>query len=140
MNRAFISFGTINVGDIDIEAGSAGGTTVGRIRANYGQTLMALYTIPAGKTGYMLHGTASGSTDTDATGLMMVRFGGVGDYGTAAFRVGHTFELQLRGGQYDYKFETPIPIPEFSDIEVRIINRSNNKRITAAFDILLVDN
>lgn len=139
VNRAFVSSGATNVANIDIEAGAAGGTTVGRITAGLGQTLMALYTIPAGKTGYLLHGTASGSSDTDATGFMMVRFG-AGDYGTSAFRVGHSFELQLRGGQYDYTFQTPIPIPEFSDIEVRIVNRSNNKRITAAFDILLVDN
>ena len=139
VNRAFISSGATNVANIDIEAGAAGGTTVGRITAGLGQTLMALYTIPAGKTGYLLHGTATGSSDTDATGFMMVRFG-AGDYGTSAFRVGHSFELQLRGGQYDYTFQTPIPIPEFSDIDVRITNRSNNKRITAAFDILLVDN
>jgi hypothetical protein len=66
---------------------------------------------------------------------MMVR-----DFGTNAFRIKHAFELQLRGGQYDYIFQTPIPIPEKSDIDMRATMRSNNKRITAAFDVLLVDN
>ena len=27
--------------------------------------------------------------------------------------------LQLRGGQYDYTFQTPIPVPEKTDIDVR---------------------
>lgn len=48
--------------------------------------------------------------------------------------------LQLRGGQYDYTFQTPIPVPEKTDIDIRATMRSNNKRITAAFDVLLVDN
>lgn len=135
VNRAFISGAATNAANIDIEAGSAGGTTVARITAGFGQTLMAVYTIPAGKTGYLLHGTATGSSDTDASGLMMVRY-----FGTDSFRVGHAFELQLRGGQYDYTFNTPIPIPEKTDIDVRASMRSNNKRITAAFDVLLVDN
>jgi len=135
VNRAFISGATTNADDIDIEAGSAGGTTIARITAGFGQTLMGVYTIPAGKTGYLLHGTATGSSDTDASGMMMVRY-----FGTGAFRVAHAFELQLRGGQYDYTFTTPPPIPEKTDIDIRASMRSNNKRITAAFDILLVDN
>jgi hypothetical protein len=135
VNRAFITGATTNIANIDIEAGAAGGTTVARISADYGQTQMAVYTIPAGKTGYILHGTATGSSDTDAEGRMMVRY-----FGTNAFRIGHAFELQLRGGQYDYTFQTPIPIPEKTDIDVRATMRSNNKRITAAFDVLLVDN
>ena len=135
VNRAFITGATTNIDNIDIEVGAAGGTTVARISAGYGQTQMAIYTIPAGKTGYILHGTATGSSDTDAEGRMMVRY-----FGTNAFRVGHAFELQLRGGQYNYTFQTPIPVPEKTDIDVRATMRSNNKRITAAFDVLLVDN
>ena len=135
VNRAFITGATTNIANIDIEAAAAGGTTVARITAGYGQTLMAVYTIPAGKTGYILHGTATGSSDTDASGSMRVRY-----FGTGAFRIGHAFELQLRGGQYDYTFTTPIPIPEKTDIDIRATMRSNNKRITAAFDVLLVDN
>ena len=136
VNRAFVvDAGGTNVSNIDIEAGAAGGTTVARITAGFGQTLMAVYTIPAGKTGYILHGTATGSSDTDASGSMRVRY-----FGTDTFRVGHAFELQLRGGQYDYTFAVPIPVPEKTDIDVRAQMRSNNKRITVAFDILLVDN
>lgn len=136
VNRAFISdAGSTNVGNIDIEVGAAGGTTVGRITAGYGQTLMAVYTIPAGKTGYLVHLTCTGSSDTDASGSVVKRV-----FNQDAFRIQHAFEIQLRGGQYEYTFGAPLVFDEKTDIEIRIVNRSNNKRITAAFDILLVDN
>jgi hypothetical protein len=55
VNRAFITdTGSTNAGDIDIEAAAAGGTVVARITEGHGQTLMAVYTVPAGKTGYLL--------------------------------------------------------------------------------------
>ena len=38
VNRAFVTGNGGNAGDVDIEAGSAGGTTVARITAGYGQT------------------------------------------------------------------------------------------------------
>lgn len=136
VNRVFISdSGTSNTGNIDIEAGAAGGTTVARITAGYGQTLMAVYTIPAGKTGYLIHMACTGSSDTDASGSIRKR-----EFGQDAFRIQHAFELQIRGGQYDYSFEAPLVFTEKTDVEIRIVNRSNNKRITAAFDLLLVDN
>ena len=136
VNRAFISdSGTTNEGNIDIEAGAAGGTTVARITAGYGQTLMAVYTIPAGKTAYLTHMSCTGSSDTDASGSIRKR-----NFEESAFRIQHAFELQLRGGQYIYEFGAPLVFAEKTDIEVRIVNRSNNKRITAAFDILMVDN
>lgn len=136
VNRAFVTdTGTTNIGNIDIEAGAAGGTTVARITAGQGQTLMAVYTIPAGKTGYLLKGNASAEANKDASGFMYVRYSG-----QTTFRVGHTFEFAGIGGPYDYEFTVPIPIPEKSDIDVRATTRDNNGRYTVAFDILLVDN
>ena len=136
VNRAFISdTGSTNEGNIDIEAGAAGGTTVARITAGYGQTLMAVYTIPAGKTAYLINMACTGSSDTDASGSIRKR-----EFEQDAFRIQHAFELQIRGGQYNYTFGAPLVFSEKTDIEIRIVNRSNNKRITAAFDVLLVDN
>jgi len=137
VNRAFVTSGTavVNVGDIDIEAGAAGGTTVARITADLGQTLMAVYTIPAGYIGYLYQGTMTVQANADATGFMFIRRNTVG----TTFRVGHTFEVG-GGSQYDYEFAFPPPIPEKSDIDVRAAVRSNNARVTAAFDILLVEN
>ena len=52
---------------------------------------------------------------------------------------GHSFEVSGTGGQYDYTFSVPLRIPEKTDIDVRATVRSNNARITAAFDIILVE-
>jgi hypothetical protein len=130
--RAFVADGTTNVGNIDIQRDS---TTVARITATKGQTLMAVYTIPAGYTGYLYKGTASAQSGADATGNMFVRF-----FGQQSFRTQHTFEVGGTGGQYTYEFTFPPPIPEKSDIDVQVVGRTNNGRYTAAFDLLLIEN
>ena len=128
--RAFISEGDNNVGTVTFQKG---GTDVLLITAGKGQTLMAIYTVPAGYTGYIYQGTASAESGADATGDMFVRY-----FGQSAFRIGHTFEVAGAGGEYNYQFSFPIQIPEKSDIDVRFSTRTNNGRYTASFDILLV--
>lgn len=128
--RAYSTSGT-NVGNISIQKG---GVTVARIVAGKGQTLMAVYTIPAGYTGYLMQGACTCQAGADATGNMFVRY-----FGQQSFRIGHSFEVSGTGGQYDYVFSVPLRIPEKTDIDVRATVRSNNARITAAFDIILVE-
>ena len=130
--RAYVSGGGTNVANINMQIF---GTTVCRINAGKGQTLMAIYTVPAGYTGYIMQGTATCQYGADATGDMFVRY-----FGQTAFRVGHSFEFSGAGGQYFYKFTVPVVIPEKSDIDIRASVRSNNARLTAAFDIILVEN
>jgi len=126
--RAFAS--SPNSNDINIKIST---TTVARITSGLAQTLMAIYTIPAGYTGYLFHGTMTAQASADATGNMFVRY-----FGQTSFRVGHSFEVSGAGGQYDYTFSVPIAIPEKSDIDVRVTTRSNNGRYTASFDIILI--
>lgn len=130
--RAFMGNGDTNVGTISIKNGA---TDVALITAGFGQTLMAIFTIPRNYSGYLYQGTASAQAGADATGNMFVRYGG-----TTAFRVAHSFEVDGDGGQYFYPFSFPPELPEKSDIDVRITTRSNNGRYTAAFDLLLVKN
>lgn len=128
--RAYVTNGSVtNVGDIVVQKG---GTTVATIKAGKAQTLMAVYTIPAGKTGYLLKGVATCQSNADASGNMFIRY-----FGQDSFRVGHSFEVSGSGGEYLYDFGIPIKIPEKSDIDVRASVRSNNARVTAAFDIIL---
>lgn len=128
--RAYMTNGSAtNVENINIQKG---GTTVARITAGKGQTLMAVYTIPAGKIGYLMKGTATIQAGADATGDMFVRY-----FGQQAFRVGHTFEISGNGGEYTYDFAIPVKLPEKTDIDVRTSVRSNNARLSAAFDIIL---
>lgn len=131
--RAYLVNGsTDNVGNINIQKG---GVTVARITAGKSQTLMAIYTVPAGYTAYLTQGTCTCQAGADATGNMFVRYGGEN-----SFRVGHSFEVSGTGGQYFYPFNVPIPIPEKSDIDVEVSVRSNNARVTAAFDMILMQN
>jgi len=129
--RGYVSSGAgTNVGQLNF---SRGGTQVLRILAGAGQTLMAVYTVPAGYTGYLYQGVATAQSGADATGYMYVRYNSV----ATIFRVGHTFEV-AGGGEYTYKFAFPQEMPEKTDIDVRLVTRSNNGRFTAAFDILLI--
>lgn len=96
---------------------------------------MAIYTVPAGYTAYLMQGTCTVQAGADGTGDMFIRY-----FGQSSFRIGHSFEVSGTGGQYLYPFPVPIAIPEKSDIDVRIAVRSNNARCTAAFDIVLIPN
>ena len=129
--RAYLTSGS-NVAVINIQKG---GVNVARINVGKSQTLMAIYTVPAGYTAYLTQGTATCQDGADATGDMFVRY-----FGQDSFRVGHSFEVSGDGGQYFYPFSVPLAIPEKSDIDVRAAVRSNNARITAAFDMILTKN
>lgn len=108
---------------------------VAQINANVGETLMGVYTVPAGYTGFILQGDASIKAGADST----VSFYGKVN-GTGVFRLAHTLEISGDGGQYRYPFKVPRAFPERSDLDVRASVRTNKARVTASFDILLVKN
>tara|TARA_R110000868_G_scaffold124490_12_gene329190 strand:+ start:11330 stop:12073 length:744 start_codon:yes stop_codon:yes gene_type:complete len=129
--RAFRAFSnTPATNNIDIKVGS---TIVARILAGNAQTLMAVYTIPAGHTGYIWKGTMTAQASADATGNMFIRY-----FGQTSFRIGHSFEVSGVGGPYTYDFPIPLPIPEKTDIDVRATTRTNNGRYTAVFDLCII--
>lgn len=131
-NRAFVSSGTgTNSYDIVIQKET---TTVGTIKANNGQTLMAVYTIPANHTGYLTRGDSSVQSGADATVNFYVR------PNEGSFRVQHSCEVVGTGGQYHYPFTPPFKLLEKSDLDVQATVRSNNARCTAVFDIILIKN
>jgi len=130
--RAFVEGTTSNTTQIRV---SRGATEVLRIQIDLAQTLMAIYTVPAGYNGYLCQGTASIQAGADATINMFVRYSG----GTTPFRVGHSGEVAGTGMPYHYGFTAPIKLPPKTDIDVRASVRSNNSRVTAAFDIILID-
>ena len=133
VSDAYITNGSAtNVANINVQKG---GTTVMRIIAGRGASHASIYTVPAGYTAYLMKGVATCQSGADATGDMCVRY-----FGEASFRVGHSFEVSGTGGEYQYEFSIPLPIPEKSDIDVRATLRSNNARLTAAFDMLLERN
>jgi len=112
-----------------------GSTTVAKILDGIGQTLMSVYTIPAGKTGYLmrLDVTASGT----ATGSFKLF---VKEFPSTNFVVKHIAEVNGVGGPYQLEYPIPQSFPAKSDLDARMHTLSNNGRYTCTFDILLVDN
>ena len=133
----------INISSVDIaglvQITNAGASVVyGQIDNGHNQSLMCLYTIPKGKTGYLLAGGAGlhGLTQTYSLDAhFFIRpFGGV-------FQLKSTFALHSAGtGVYQETFPIPLQIPEKSDLRVQAISTKNGGSMSASFDLLLVDN
>lgn len=121
-----------NVGDITVHTVSASGTVVGKIDIGYAQSLMAIYTIPAGYTGYIIAGDLTINAFRDVQVKFFVRKEG------KPFRIAHMAEVR---GEYRYDFTAPMRLEQKSDVDVRVddVNLSNS-RATSNFDIVLVKN
>ena len=118
-----------NVGVITVLKGA---TTVALIVAGVGQSLMGIYTVPAGYTAYLHQGVMTIQNGADATGTFYYRIPG------DRFMVGHTFEVA--SSEYHYAFTCPFALPEKSDLDVRAKVRTNNALVTAAYDLTLIKN
>jgi len=127
--------GTVYVAD----SGASAGVPTGNVYANLGtsnQTLLGVYTVPAGKTLYLddVNFTAAISqANANATIKLNIR-----DFGSNVFRTVVISELQ--SGTYIDKFEYPQPIYEKTDIEVRAVATSSNNPITVSWQGVLIDN
>ena len=110
------------VGDVTV-TNDAGDVTYAKIAIGNNQTLMALYTIPAGKTGFLLSGTNNLSDATRAVGvsgrLAMRPYGGV-------FQLKKTFGLNSEGTSFiRLPSEIPGAIGARTDIRVSAIASAN---------------
>ena len=132
--RAFVSSDTASAGNITI---ANGGTTYAYVSAADQQTLMALWTVPAGYTAYLFQIDTTAFTVQNnkvATIRMLTRnFNKV-------FRTQNKFDLFE--GSYHQDITCPQPIPEKTDIEFRAIADSSNAdlRVAATFDIIYIAN
>ncbi len=125
-----MTYDATNVGNIEARVTSATGTVVAQIDAGYAQTLMAVYTVPAGYTGYLVALDATIDGTKTCQMLMYHRLTG------KPFRIAHVAESD---GHYRYDFTAPLTVPEKTDIDIRIDQVSgNDARVTANFDIVLI--
>ena len=121
----------------DVTATDAVGTTdYAKVQIGNEQTLMALYTIPLGYTGYLLQGTnmlIGTNRAYSITGRMTMRqYGGV-------FQLKKTFGLQADGNSYiDVISPLPGAMPAKTDIRVSAISSATGG-INTTFAILLVE-
>lgn len=116
-----------NVGNI---TASIGGDNVAQISAGEGQTLMAVYTVPANKNAYLIKFQGSLSKNQEANFQLRVRESGgawnvKGLWGTFAESV-------------NYEYPIPLEFGEKTDIEIRG-KAGATSEMGAIFDLVLVD-
>lgn len=132
--RAYVVGSQAPVGNVNI---TNGGVTYARVSAGANQTLMAVWTVPAGFTAYMFQTDVTAFTEQNnkfATIRLIAReYGGV-------FRTREKFDAFQ--GPVTQEFKFPIPLPEKTDMEFRAIGSSSNAdlHVAARFDIVYIPN
>jgi hypothetical protein len=125
--RAFVSNDQASTDDISI---GNGGTYYAYILAEYQQTMMAVYTIPKGKRGYLVSGNVSVEKNQPVVAKLMTRAsGGV----LRANGIISTF-----GVPFQRVWQLPPVLNEKTDIEIRA-KAGATTSIAAGFEILLED-
>lgn len=106
------------------------------------QTLQCNYTIPAGKTGYLIRmqATATKSNKTGMVGFFIKEFDDIDGSATTCWRVKQLVETYRDSVEVD--FPVPIVIPEKTDCELRAMNVEDNSlmSIGGTYDLLVVKN
>lgn len=123
--RAYNTSNTDLIGDVTV---SNGGTVYAKIFATSQQTLMAVYTIPAGYRGFLVTGNISVEKNQPVVAQLMIRrFGGV----LRSAGVVSTF-----GVPFQRTWTLPPVLDEKTDIEIRA-KAGATTSIAAGFEIVL---
>ena len=126
-DRFFQSGGSTNEGDITIKKGDV---LVGLVGAGQGQNNAAVYTVPAGHTGYVMWGMASVKSG-GARLTTKVDYGGVGAWRKAGIDYIHA------GHNFNTNYPLPLPVAAKSDIEISLLCDEDTSA-AASFQILIV--
>jgi len=120
----------VNAGVVTL---SVGAVVVARVDVGLGQTLMCVYTIPAGYTGYLLQVSATAQKDKDSQIRLLQR------PLNSSFKIAHIAEVS--SGNYHHIPKIPLRFVEKTDIDfVAAEAETNGTKITGTFEILLVRN
>ena len=115
-------------------------TTVAQISTGFNQTLMAIYTIPAGKTGYLsrLYGavTPAGAASGTRGGDLILRIRPENEVFQTKMIIGVSSEGTTLS---DFAYDQPLVLAAKTDIRVEYNANDNNTEIHAGFDIILED-
>jgi len=125
--RAYVANGTSVTGTISIQQD---GVAYAKILPDYQQTLMAVYTIPRGKVGYLVSGNMSVEKNQPVVAKLMTRrLGGV---------LRATGIVTSFGVPFQRVWQIPPVLPEKTDIEIRA-KAGATTSIAAGFEIVLED-
>ena len=129
MFRGFVSGSQAITADFTL---SKGATVVLQVSVEAQQTLMSLYTVPAGKSAYLFNLDCTTLKNEEITVRVKTRLFG------KIFRTQHIF--QVAGVHYNHTFTSPLYFPEKTDIELRAKGSNAGVDAYAHFDLILVDN
>jgi len=128
VNRAFVNNGQAPTDDITI---ANGGTTYAQITHPYNQTLMCVYTIPAGYVGYVTQVSASVQKNQECV-LQFIARKPNGVFRTLGV-------MASFGTPVDRKFDFPFHLEEKTDVEIRA-KAGATTEIAGEIEILLDKN
>src|SRR6056300_1351924 len=117
-----------NVGTVTVTVDSKSAAIISPAR---GQTLMTLYTIPAGKKGYLVQLDIGNSKDLELEVALVFRNGASNVWQTKDF-------ITKRGGFTEKEYKLPIEIPEKYDKEVRA-KASATAAVSPGFELIVLD-
>jgi hypothetical protein len=131
-----------NVGDVTVRIASAGAVAA-FVAAGDGQTQQAIYTIPAGKTGFFIKGYV-GVSKGGAAAAAAAEFkwkarpnnGGNGAWATK----GQIECITVGSSWWQYAYGIPAgPLPEKTDIRLECFEVTATLGVVGGYDMLLVD-
>lgn len=121
----YIGVGTVTAG--------VPATIYERIFDGHNRTESARYTVPAGRTFYITHGTISHGSDSSAyiTGRLVYRLFGLPFQNAAIVNLNNKF--------IDFWFDFPIALPEKTDIEAKgVCSKQQINAVSASFEGILI--
>ena len=131
----YINRFTNNDADVTL---SMGGTVAAKIIEDKAQTLMSLYTIPAGKTGYLIKTQMGSDKASTNASLKYTLFARDTDDGNVFQIKGISYAA---GGQnVIVEYPVPLKFEEKTDIKIDVVAALGGQTCSATFDIILVDN
>ena len=124
-----MTYSDTNVGTINAKTGSHAGTIVGQIPVGISQSLMALYTVPANCTAYLLgYTTGVGKLDDATVSLFARSFG-------ENFRIQN--QMEVYQSTQAQTFFAPLEFSEKTDLDFRATGTSGNSSCIVNFDVVL---
>lgn len=126
----------------DISAVASGGaTTYATILAGNNQTLMALFSVPAGKTAYMSKYYASVTPAASKVPAgASIRVWAADRASGYEFQLKHSIGIQASAAGVEHMFLPHQAFTEKTDIRINAAPLTNAGQISAGFDLILVDN
>lgn len=138
--RAEVNADVIAQQDINIK--NVGGTvTYATIEALHNQTLMAVYTVPRGKTAFMTCYYASVIATTNKSPESTILHLKLADRAAGyEFKVKHALGIPKDGPTAIHRFDPYFPVSEMTDIKMSALPNAEDAHVHAGFCMTLVDN